>query len=146
MRLRSRLNPKESVTAQDRNDGETVDIWTLPFDKIECRHFLDRLALAVELHSRMLEVVPTKCRNANCRRRLEKPKMESDYVYLCGVIWCKYGQHDAGKELLRAVDTEDPDMQALAWAMFVKGSRRLKELEKAAQPSSSTIVRGQLCG
>jgi hypothetical protein len=72
--------------------------------------------------------------------------MESDYVYLCGVIWCKYGQHDAGKELLRAADTEDPDMQALAWAMFVKGLRRLKELEKAAQPSSSTIVRGQLCG
>jgi hypothetical protein len=72
--------------------------------------------------------------------------MESDYVYLCGVIWCKYGQQDAGKELLRAADTEDPDMQALAWAMFAKGVRRLKELEKVAQPSSSAIVRGELWG
>lgn len=76
----------------------------------------------------------------------EETGMESDYVYLCGVIWCKYGQHDAGKELLRAADTEDPDMQALAWAMFAKGLRRLKELDRVAQPSSSTIVRGELCG
>ena len=56
------------MTAQDRDDRETVDIWTLPFDKIECRHFLDRLALAVELHSRMVEVVPTKCRNAEVQK------------------------------------------------------------------------------
>jgi hypothetical protein len=72
--------------------------------------------------------------------------MDSNYVYLCGVIWCKFGQHDAGKELLRAAKAEDPDMQALAWAMFSKGLRRLKESKKVAQPSSSTIVRGELWG
>ena len=72
--------------------------------------------------------------------------MDSNYVYLCGVIWCKFGQHDAGKELLRAANAEDPDMQALAWAMFAKGLRRLKESKKVAQPSSSTIVRGELWG
>ena len=55
--------------------------------------------------------------------------MDSNYVYLCGVIWCKFGQHDAGKELLRAANAEDPDMQALAWAMFDSAKKR-----KAATP------------
>jgi hypothetical protein len=72
--------------------------------------------------------------------------MDSNYVYLCGVIWGKFGQHDAGKELLRAADTEDPDVQALAWAMFAKGVRRLRGLEKGAQPSSGTILGRALCG
>ena len=28
--------------------------------------------------------------------------MNSDYVFLCGVMWCGYGQQEAGRELLRA--------------------------------------------
>ena len=44
--------------------------------------------------------------------------MDSNYVFLCGVMWCKFGQKDAGKELLRAADSGDPDIKALAWAMF----------------------------
>ena len=55
--------------------------------------------------------------------------MDSNYVFLCGVMWCKFGQKDAGKELLRAADSGDPDMKALACAMFAKGVRRLKGLE-----------------
>jgi hypothetical protein len=47
--------------------------------------------------------------------------MDSNYVFLCGVMWCKFGQKDAGNELLRAADSGDPDMKALAWAMFAKG-------------------------
>lgn len=27
--------------------------------------------------------------------------MDSDYVFLCGVMWCRFGQQEAGKELLR---------------------------------------------
>ena len=27
--------------------------------------------------------------------------MDSNYVFLCGVMWCRFGQQDAGKELLR---------------------------------------------
>ncbi len=56
--------------------------------------------------------------------------MDSNYVFLCGVMWCRFGQQDAGKELLRAADSGDRDMKALAWAMFAKGLRRLRELEK----------------
>ena len=40
--------------------------------------------------------------------------MDSNYVFLCGVMWCRFGQKDAGKELLRAADSGDPDTKALA--------------------------------
>jgi hypothetical protein len=72
--------------------------------------------------------------------------MDSDYVFLCGVMWCRFGEQDAGKELLRAADSGDRDMKALAWAMFSKGLRRLRELEKPAYPSSRSTRRGELCG
>jgi hypothetical protein len=72
--------------------------------------------------------------------------MDSNDVFLCGVMWCKFGQKDAGKELLRAADSGDPDMKALAWAMFAKGLRRLKELEKRIQLSSRAILGEDLRG
>ena len=61
--------------------------------------------------------------------------MDSNYVFLCGVMWCRFGQQDAGKELLRAADSPDPDLEALARAMFAKGLRRLKELEERKHSS-----------
>ena len=72
--------------------------------------------------------------------------MDSNYVFLCGVMWCRFGQHDAGKELLRAADSGDPDMNALARAMFAKGARRLRELEEPAQTCSGMMVGRELCG
>jgi len=57
--------------------------------------------------------------------------MDSNYVFLCGVMWCRFGQEDAGKELLRAADSGDAHMTAMAWAMLAKGARRLRELENA---------------
>ena len=53
--------------------------------------------------------------------------MDTDYVFLCGMIWCRLGQQDAGKKLLRTGDSGDPHTKALAWAMFAKGLRRLRE-------------------
>ena len=72
--------------------------------------------------------------------------MDSNYVFLCGVMWCRFGQEDAGKELLRAADSGDPDMGALAWAMLTKGARRLRELEKPAHPSPTSTLTRELCG
>jgi hypothetical protein len=72
--------------------------------------------------------------------------MDSDYVFLCGVMWCNFGQQEAGKELLRAAKSEDPDMSALAWAMLAKGARRPSHLEKRAQTSSGTILEASLRG
>ena len=53
--------------------------------------------------------------------------MESNYVFLCGVMWCGYGQEDAGRELLRATSSPDPDIRALAWAMLTKGLNELRK-------------------
>jgi hypothetical protein len=72
--------------------------------------------------------------------------MDSNYVFLCGVMWSRFGQQDAGKELLRAANSGDPDMKALAWAMFAKGLRRLRDLEKRMRSSSCTSLGEKSCG
>ena len=76
----------------------------------------------------------------------EVTMMDSNYVFLCGVMWCRFGQQDAGKELLRAADVADADMKELASAMFSKGLRRLREVEKRTEPSSGTILERELWG
>jgi hypothetical protein len=76
----------------------------------------------------------------------EETEMDSNYMFLCGVMWCKFGQQEAGKELLRAAKSEDPDMNALAWVMLAKGTRRLRDLERQARTSSRTTLEASLCG
>ena len=75
----------------------------------------------------------------------EETEMDSNYMFLCGVMWCKFGQQDAGKELLRAAKSVDPDMSALASAMLAKGARRLGDLERRAQTGSRTILESSVC-
>ena len=76
----------------------------------------------------------------------EETEMDGNYVFLCGVMWCRFGQQDAGKELLRATNSVDPDMKALAWAMLAKGARRLRDLERPTPTGSPAILEGNLCG
>jgi hypothetical protein len=76
----------------------------------------------------------------------EETEMDSNYVFLCGVMWCRFGQQDAGKELLRATNSVDPDMKALAWAMLAKGARRLRDLERRTPTGSRAILEENLCG
>jgi hypothetical protein len=66
-------------------------------------------------------------------------KMNSNYIFLCGVMWLRFGQEDAGRELLRAADSVDPDMKALAWAMLAKSGRPLKVYSSEAALSSRTL-------
>ena len=66
----------------------------------------------------------------------EETEMDSNYMFLCGVMWCQFGQQEAAKELLRAANSGNPDISALAWAMLAKGARRLRDLERRAQTSS----------
>jgi hypothetical protein len=47
--------------------------------------------------------------------------MDITYVFLCGVMWFRYGQEEAAWELLRATKSLDQDIQALARAMLIKG-------------------------
>ena len=55
---------------------------------------------------------------ADFKKLSEERAMDGDYVFLCGGMWCCYGQEDAGRELLRAADAADPDLSALALAML----------------------------
>lgn len=66
---------------------------------------------------------------------LEGDEVESDYVFLCGVMWCGYGQEDAGRELLRATLSRDPDISTLAWAMFANGKTALRRNLKTTTDS-----------
>ena len=72
----------------------------------------------------------------------EETEMDRNYMFLCGVMWCKFGQQEAGKELLRAANSGNPDMRALALAMLAKGAHRLKDLERRTQASSRTQMLG----
>lgn len=46
--------------------------------------------------------------------------MDVSYVFLCGVMWCRYGHDDAASELVRAIESGDPDVKALAWALLTQ--------------------------
>jgi len=57
--------------------------------------------------------------------------MNSNYVFLCGVMWCQYGQQEAGSELMRAAEGGDPDLSALALAMLHEGCKSLPQFQRA---------------
>jgi hypothetical protein len=78
--------------------------------------------------------------------------MDSNYEFLCGVMWCKFGQVDAGKELARAADSSDANLRALACAMLTKGMRRLRQLRERTRTCPRSVLGrvsgqrvGQLC-
>ena len=74
--------------------------------------------------------------------------MDSNYVFLCGVMWCKFGQVDAGKVLARAADSSDANLRALACAMLAKGAslRQLRERTRTCPRSVLGRVSGQRVG
>ncbi len=45
---------------------------------------------------------------------LEESQMNTDYVFLCGVMWAQHASVDAREELIRALDSDDPDVVLLA--------------------------------
>jgi hypothetical protein len=53
--------------------------------------------------------------------------MDSNYVFLCGMVWAQFGKEDAGLELVRALASPDQDVRVLARAMLSQagGSKAL---------------------
>jgi len=47
-------------------------------------------------------------------------KQYADYVFLCGVMWTQYASEDAGMELIRALESQDPDVALLACSLLEK--------------------------
>jgi len=44
--------------------------------------------------------------------------MSTDYVFLCGVMWTQYASEDAGRELVRALHSENLEVVSLACALL----------------------------
>ena len=44
--------------------------------------------------------------------------MDSNYVFLCGVMWRQYRSDDARSELMRAIGSDDVDIACMARAML----------------------------
>jgi hypothetical protein len=61
------------------------------------------------------------------QQNTEVVSMNSNYVFLCGVMWCAYGDQEAGEELLRATSSLDPDTRSLAWALLENGMKNLRK-------------------
>lgn len=40
--------------------------------------------------------------------------MDATYIFLCGVMWRRYGHPEAGEELLMAADSTDPELRVIA--------------------------------
>jgi hypothetical protein len=40
--------------------------------------------------------------------------MDATYIFLCGVMWHRFGQPEAGEELLTAADSTDPELRVVA--------------------------------
>jgi len=40
--------------------------------------------------------------------------MNTDYVFLCGVMWAQHASVDAREDLIRALNSDDPDLVLLA--------------------------------
>lgn len=51
----------------------------------------------------------------NVEARATGPRsMSAEYLFLCGVMWAKHASVDACKELIQALQSEDPDVVLLA--------------------------------
>ena len=70
--------------------------------------------------------------------------MDGDYVFLCGVMWCGYGLREAGKELIRATRSMDPDIRALASAMLEKGVTEFKKRRLETRTKSVSTIDEQM--
>ena len=40
--------------------------------------------------------------------------MDATYIFLCGVMWRRYGHPEAGEELLMAADSTDSELRVIA--------------------------------
>lgn len=58
-----------------------------------------------------------------CLSRIQwEGNMNSNYVFLCGVMWCQYGQQEAGSELMRALSAEIQTLAPLRWPCCKKAA------------------------
>ena len=73
--------------------------------------------------------------------------MYGDYLVLCGMVWGRFGEQDAGLELIRALHSEDEAVRVLARTLLEQtngGSRELLGEALALDEISPSMA--NLCG
>ena len=55
--------------------------------------------------------------------------MDANYLVLCGMVWTRFGQETAGRELIRALASSDEIVRVLARTMLEQG-RRLERVDR----------------
>ena len=72
--------------------------------------------------------------------------MDTSYVVLCGAMWLQFGEEDAGRELIRALSSFDPEVRILARAMLDQAGIRSKALiDEALAKQEISPLQARLC-
>jgi hypothetical protein len=73
--------------------------------------------------------------------------MYGNYLVLCGMVWSQFGAQEAGRELIRALASSDPDVRVLARTLLEQSHGGSKELigEALAEEEISASM-ASLCG
>jgi hypothetical protein len=72
--------------------------------------------------------------------------MDATCIFLCGIVWARYGEESAGLELIRATHSSDTELRVLARAMLQQAGDRSKELiGKALSRGEMSVVQARLC-
>jgi hypothetical protein len=58
--------------------------------------------------------------------------MDATHVILCGLVWAQFRKREAGLELVRAIDSADPELQSLAEVMLEQAGLCSGELVRDA--------------
>jgi len=73
--------------------------------------------------------------------------MYGNYLMLCGMVWAQFGKEDAGLELIRAMDSTDPDIRVLARTLLAQANGGSKELLAEAWANAEISAHmASLCG
>ena len=58
--------------------------------------------------------------------------MDAGDVILCGLIWAQFREHQAGLQLIEAIESDDPELQVLAEVMLDQAGLCSRELVRDA--------------
>jgi hypothetical protein len=72
--------------------------------------------------------------------------MDANYLVLCGMVWARFGQESAGRELIRALASSDDWVRVLARTMLEQAGGVSKELiGQALAEDEISVSMASLC-
>ena len=73
--------------------------------------------------------------------------MDTSHLVLCGMVWARFGQESAGRELIRALTSSDDMVRVVARTMLEQAGGSSKELiGQALAEDEISAGMASLCG